>query len=82
MESVELMAAIHDLAADAARPAGPEQPWQPGPLPSTTDLITRTAVNTALYPLRAGKVLIPSTVKALRHVAALPGCWRAAYPRR
>jgi diacylglycerol O-acyltransferase len=73
MESVELMAAMHDLAADAARPAGPEQPWQPGPLPSKTELITRTAVNTALYPLRVGRVLIPSTVKGLRHIAALPG---------
>lgn len=73
MESVELMAAMHDLAADAARPAPPARPFEPGALPSTSDLVARTATNIALYPLRAGKVLIPSAFTALRHLHALPG---------
>src|SRR6478752_4915582 len=51
MESVELMAAMHDLAADGPRPSPPETPWDPGPLPSTADLVSRTAINGALYPL-------------------------------
>jgi WS/DGAT/MGAT family acyltransferase len=73
MESVELMAAMHDLAADGPRPAPPEKQWNPGPLPSTADLVSRTAINGALHPLRAGKILIPSALGALRHVAELPG---------
>ena len=72
MESVELMAAMHDLAFDSPRPAPPEKPWNPGPLPSTADLVARTAINGALHPLRAGKVLIPSALGALRNVAELP----------
>ena len=59
MESVELMAAMHDLAHDSERPAPPEKPWNPGALPSTADLVARTAINGVLHPLRAGKVLIP-----------------------
>ena len=35
MESVELMAAMHDLTPDGPRPNPPETPWEPGPLPST-----------------------------------------------
>jgi diacylglycerol O-acyltransferase / wax synthase len=73
MESVELMAAMHDLAHDSARPAAPEKPWNPGALPSTADLVTRTAINGVLHPLRAGKLLIPSAFGALRHLADLPG---------
>ena len=73
MESVELMAAMHDLAFDSPRPAAPEKPFEPGALPSTSDLVARTATNIALYPLRAGKVLIPNAVKALRHLPTLPG---------
>ena len=73
MESVELMAAMHDLAFDSPRPAAPEKPWKPGALPSTADLVSRTAVNGVLHPLRAGKVLIPSAFNALRHIAELPG---------
>ena len=73
MESVELMAAMHDLAVDGPRPAPPEKPWKPGPLPSTADLVSRTAINGVLHPLRAGKVLIPSAFSALRHIAELPG---------
>ena len=42
-------------------------------LPSTADLVARTAINGVLHPLRAGKVLIPSALGALRHVAELPG---------
>ncbi len=73
MESVELMAAMHDLAADAPRPAPPAHRFEPGPLPSTSDLIVRTATNVALYPLRATKVLIPSAFKAIRRLHTLPG---------
>jgi diacylglycerol O-acyltransferase / wax synthase len=72
MESVELMAALHDLARDSERPPAPDKPWKPGALPSTTDLVARTAINGALHPLRAGKVLIPSAFGALRHIAGLP----------
>ena len=35
--------------------------------------MSRTAINGALYPLRAGKVVIPSAFNALRHLAELPG---------
>ncbi len=73
MESVELMAAMHDLAPDSPPPAPPEKPWKPGALPSTADLVSRTAINGVLHPLRAGKVLIPSAFNALRHIAELPG---------
>jgi diacylglycerol O-acyltransferase len=73
MESVELMAAMHDLASDSPRPAAPDKPWKPGALPSTADLVSRTAINGALHPLRAGKVLIPSAFSALRHIARRPG---------
>lgn len=73
MESVELMAAMHDLAHDSARPAPPEKPWNPRALPSTADLVSRTAINGVLHPLRAGKVLIPGALGALRHIAELPG---------
>lgn len=73
MESVELMAAMHDLAHDSKRPGPPEKPWNPGALPSTADLVARTTINGVLHPLRAGKVLIPSALGALRHVAELPG---------
>ena len=73
MESVELMAAMHDLAADTPRPAPPAHRFEPGPLPSTSDLIARTATNLALYPLRVGKVLIPSAFNALRQLSTLPG---------
>ena len=73
MESVELMAAMHDLAPDGPRPGPPEKPWEPGALPSTADLVSRTAINGVLYPVRAGKVVIPSALRAVRHLAALPG---------
>lgn len=73
MESVELMAAMHDLAPDSPRPAPSRKPWNPGALPSTSDLVARTAINGVLHPLRAGKILIPGALGALRHVAELPG---------
>ena len=40
MESVELMAAMHDLAADVRVPHPPETPWEPGALPSTANLVS------------------------------------------
>jgi WS/DGAT/MGAT family acyltransferase len=73
MESVELMAAMHDLAADAPRPAPPAHRFAPSPLPSTSDLIARTAANIALYPLRASKVVIPSAFNVLRRLHTVPG---------
>src|ERR1700733_7571267 len=60
MASVQMIAALHDLAADSPRPAGPDGRWQPGPLPSTVDLLSRTALNAVLQPLRAGTVLASS----------------------
>jgi diacylglycerol O-acyltransferase len=71
--SVQMIAALHDLAADSPRPAGPDSPWRPGPLPSTADLLARTAINASLHPLRAGTVLASSAPKAVRGLAALPG---------
>jgi diacylglycerol O-acyltransferase len=73
MESVELMAAMHDLAHDSAPPAPAEKPWNPPALPSTADLVARTAINGLLHPLRAGMVLIPGALGALRNIAELPG---------
>src|ERR1700761_3863960 len=73
MASVQMMAALHDLAADSPRPAGPDSPWHPGPVPSTADLLARTAINVALQPLRTGRVLASSAPKAIRGLAALPG---------
>jgi WS/DGAT/MGAT family acyltransferase len=73
MESVEVMAAMHDLAADGPRPAPPEGPWRPAALPSTASLLSQTAINGALYPLRAGKIIVPNAVKIVRQLAGLPG---------
>jgi diacylglycerol O-acyltransferase len=73
MESVELMAAMHDLAPDSPRPNPPETPWEPGALPSTANLVSRTAINGALYPLRASRVVIPSALRAVSQLAGLPG---------
>jgi diacylglycerol O-acyltransferase / wax synthase len=72
MESVELMAALHDLAPDGPRPKPAAKPWEPGPLPSTSTLVSRTAINSALYPLRAGRVVVPSALKAVRQLTGLP----------
>jgi diacylglycerol O-acyltransferase / wax synthase len=73
MASVQMIAALHDLAADSPRPAGPDNPWQPGPLPSTAELLSRTAINAALQPLRAGTILASSAPTAVRGFAGLPG---------
>jgi diacylglycerol O-acyltransferase len=73
MASVQTIAALHDLAADSPRPARPDSPWRPAPLPTTANLLTRTAINAALYPLRAGTVVASSAPKAARGLAALPG---------
>lgn len=71
MASVQMIAAMHDLAADSPRPAGPDSPWRPGALPSTANLFSRTAINAALYPLRAGTVLASSAPKVTRGLAGL-----------
>lgn len=72
MESVELLAALHDLAPDGARPAPPKTPWEPGELPSTATLVSKTAVNIAQYPLRAGSLVVPSALNAVRQLTGLP----------
>jgi diacylglycerol O-acyltransferase / wax synthase len=77
MESVEMMAAMHDLAPDGPRPAPPARPFAPGPLPSTSDLVARTATNIALYPLRASKLLLPSAFKAIQNLHKVPGALAA-----
>jgi diacylglycerol O-acyltransferase / wax synthase len=68
-----MIAALHDLAADSPRPAGPDTPWRPDALPSTADLLARTAINAALHPLRAGTVLASSAPKVVSGLAGLPG---------
>jgi diacylglycerol O-acyltransferase / wax synthase len=73
MASVQMIAALHDLAADSPRPPGPESPWDPSPLPSAGDLLARTAINAALHPVRAGTVLASSAPKLVRGLASLPG---------
>src|SRR6478609_669459 len=72
MESVELMLAMHDLPSDSPRPDPSQRPWRLDPLPSYTSLLARTAINGALYPLRAGKVLAPTALKAVGQLARLP----------
>ena len=72
MESVELMAAMHDLAAEGPRPDPPETPWEPGELPSTATLVSKTAANIVQYPMRATNVVVPSALKAVRGLAGLP----------
>ena len=73
MASVQMIAAMHDLAADSPRPAAPDSPWHPGPLPTTANLLSRMAIKAALYPLRATTVLASSAPKAVRGLAGLPG---------
>lgn len=73
MASVQMIAAIHDLAPDGPRPPAPDPPWQAAPLPSTVNLLSRTAIKSALYPMRAGAVLASSAPKAVRGLAGLPG---------
>ena len=72
MASVQMIAAMHDLAADSPRPAASDTPWQPAPLPSTANLLSRTAIKAALYPARAGAVLASSAPKAVRGLFGLP----------
>jgi diacylglycerol O-acyltransferase / wax synthase len=72
MASVQMIAALHDLAADGPRPAGPDSPWRPGPLPSNVELLSRTAINAALQPLRTGSILAASAPKAVRGLVGLP----------
>ncbi|MFZ3290730.1 wax ester/triacylglycerol synthase family O-acyltransferase, partial [Mycobacterium sp.] len=73
MASVQMIAAMHDLAADSQRPAGPDRPWHPAPLPTTANLFSRTAIDAALYPMRAGATLASSAPKIIRGLAGLPG---------
>jgi diacylglycerol O-acyltransferase len=73
MASVQMIAAMHDLAADSPRPAAPDNPWHPAALPTTADLLSRSAIKAALYPLRAGTVLASSVPKVVRGLVGLPG---------
>src|SRR5262245_13582002 len=72
MESVELIAALHDLEPDGPRPEPPETEWEPEELPSTRMLVSKTAANIASYPLRASGVVIPTALKAVRQLAGMP----------
>ncbi len=72
MASIQMIAAMHDLAADGPRPAGPDRPWRPDALPSNANLLSRTAIDVALYPLRAGAVLASSAPKVVRGLAGMP----------
>ncbi|BBX38597.1 WS/DGAT/MGAT family O-acyltransferase [Mycobacterium simiae] len=73
MASVQMIAALHDLAADSPRPTGPDNPWQPLRLPSTAELLSRGTLNAALYPWRTGRVLGTNAPKAVRGLIGLPG---------
>ena len=73
MASVQMIAALHDLAADSPRPLAPDRPWRPDALPSNADLLSRTAINAALYPWRAGNVIASSAPKVIRGLVGLPG---------
>ena len=44
----------------------------PAALPSTADLVSRTAINGVLHPLRAGKILIPERARRAAYIAELP----------
>jgi diacylglycerol O-acyltransferase len=72
MASVQMIAAMHDLAADSARPAGPDRPWHAGTLPSSANLLSHAAIDAAFYPVRTGAVLASSAPKILRGLAGLP----------
>jgi diacylglycerol O-acyltransferase / wax synthase len=72
MASVQMIAALHDLAADSPRPAPPDPPWQPAPLPTNANLLSRTAIKAALYPVRAGAVVASHAPKAALGLAGLP----------
>jgi diacylglycerol O-acyltransferase / wax synthase len=72
MASVQMIAAMHDLAPDSPRPPAPDPPWQPAPLPTTANLLSRTAIKAALYPIRAGAVLASHAPKAALGLAGLP----------
>jgi diacylglycerol O-acyltransferase / wax synthase len=73
MASVQMIAAMHDLAADSPRPPAPDDPWHPDSLPTTANLLSRMAIKAAQYPVRATSVLVSSAPKAVRGIAGLPG---------
>ncbi len=73
MASVQMIAALHDLAADSPRPPAPDHPWRPNALPSNADLLSRTAINAALYPWRAGSVIASSAPRVFGGLVGLPG---------
>jgi diacylglycerol O-acyltransferase len=73
MASVQMIAAMHDLAADSPRPAAPDSPWHPAPLPTNANLLWHTTIKAALYPVRASTVLAASVPELVRGLAGLPG---------
>ena len=73
MASVQMIAAMHDLAPDGPRPAAPDSPWHAAPLPTTANLLWHTAIKAARYPLRASTVLVSSAPGVVRGLAGLPG---------
>ena len=74
MASVQMIAALHDLAADSPRPAGPDSPWRPDPA-ALDRRLTRRARRSTRRCTRCGRaaVLASSAPKAVRGLAALPG---------
>jgi WS/DGAT/MGAT family acyltransferase len=52
----EIIAAVHDLGPEAAPPQAKEV-WSPDVVPSTAELLARTAFNNVVYPLRVGQVM-------------------------
>jgi diacylglycerol O-acyltransferase / wax synthase len=63
MASVQMIAACTTLPPIAPAPLGQTSPWRPDALPTTANLLSRTAINAALYPLRAGTVLASNAPK-------------------
>lgn len=70
--SVQMIAAMHDLAADSPRPAGPDNPWRPGAIPSTADLLSSAAIDAVLYPVRTAAVLAAHAPRVAHGLAGLP----------
>src|SRR6202012_4009299 len=73
MASVQTIAALHDLAADGPRPAGPESPWRPEPLPSNAELLREREMAAALPPVGVGAARAASPPQVLSGLAGLPG---------
>jgi WS/DGAT/MGAT family acyltransferase len=70
VSGAEVTAVIHDVAPDA-EPPPPKEPWRPDAVPSTAELLARTAVNDVIHPFRLGRVLLESVPAVARLRAEL-----------